>query len=180
MKISRIALFGSLIAVCAFAQAPQTPPKTPFKIGDMAPDFTLPNTMDAKPVKLSDFRGKKTVILAFFPAAFTGGCTREITTYQSGVDRFQGPDIQLLAISTDALPTLKHWSGELKASFPLLSDHDRIVSKEFGILLPSGYANRSTFVVDQQGVIQYIEEGSSAVDPSGAETACSRLKHKAQ
>jgi len=56
-----------------YAQAPQTPPKTHLKVGDVAPDFTLPQTKDNKPVTLSDFRGKKAVVLAFFPAAFTGG-----------------------------------------------------------------------------------------------------------
>ena len=73
MKTSRVALLGCLAIAAALAQAPQTPPKTFLKIGDVAPDFTLPGTADSKPVKLSDFRGKKTVILAFFPAAFTGG-----------------------------------------------------------------------------------------------------------
>jgi peroxiredoxin len=74
---------------------------------------------------------------------------------------------------------LKHWAGELKATFPLLSDHDRTVSKDYGVLLPNGFANRSTFVVDHDGAIQYIEQGSTAIDPTGVDTACSRLKHKA-
>lgn len=62
----------SLFAATLWAQAPQTPPKTTLKVGDMAPDFTLPSTAGGQ-VKLSDFRGKKPVVLAFFPAAFTGG-----------------------------------------------------------------------------------------------------------
>jgi peroxiredoxin len=72
MKMSHVALLGTLVAAGLLAQAPQAPPKTHLKIGDTAPDFTLPAT-EGNPVKLSDFRGKKTVILAFFPAAFTGG-----------------------------------------------------------------------------------------------------------
>jgi cytochrome oxidase Cu insertion factor (SCO1/SenC/PrrC family) len=63
------AMVGTLAAQNA---APQAPPKTNLKVGDMAPDFTLPST-SGKPVKLSDFRGKSAVVLAFFPAAFTGG-----------------------------------------------------------------------------------------------------------
>lgn len=70
MKISRLLLLTSTAATALFAQF--NPPKTSLKVGDRAPDFTLPST-DGKDVKLSDFRGKKNVVLAFFPAAFTGG-----------------------------------------------------------------------------------------------------------
>ncbi len=68
----RLIALAATFASLAIAQAPQTPPKTHLKVGDMAPDFTLPST-SGQQVKLSDFRGKKTVVLAFFPAAFTGG-----------------------------------------------------------------------------------------------------------
>jgi len=84
-----------------------------------------------------------------------------------------------LAISTDFGPTLAHWKKELNASFPMLSDHMRKVAELYGVLIPQvGVANRATFVVDPEGKIVYIEEGSSAMDPTGAETACSRSKHK--
>ena len=73
MKHRRTLALAALFAGALFAQAPQTPPKTHLKVGDMAPDFTLPQTGENKPVTLSDFRGKKPVVLAFFPAAFTGG-----------------------------------------------------------------------------------------------------------
>ena len=87
----------------------------------------------------------------------------------------------MLAISTDAAPTLQHWAKELGAEFPLLSDHDRKVSELYGVLIPQlGMANRTTFVVDMDGKIAYIEEGNSAIDVSGADTACSRLAHKKQ
>jgi peroxiredoxin len=67
----------------------------------------------------------------------------------------------------------------LKVSFPLASDHMRKVAAAYGVLIPeAGMANRATFVIDKNGRIVYIEEGSSAVDPSGAATACSRLHHK--
>lgn len=73
MKQGRTLAIAAFFAGAIFAQAPQTPPKTHLKVGDVAPDFTLPQTKDNKPVTLSDFRGKKAVVLAFFPAAFTGG-----------------------------------------------------------------------------------------------------------
>jgi peroxiredoxin len=88
-------------------------------------------------------------------------------------------DVQVLAISTDFTPTLAHWKKELNAAFPMLSDHMRKVSEEYGVLIPQfGVANRATFVVGTDGKIVSIEEGNSAIDPTGAETACSRAAHK--
>jgi mycoredoxin-dependent peroxiredoxin len=173
MKLLSI-LTLALGAAPLFAQQPQQ--HTHLKVGDMAPDFTLPDTSN-HPVKLSDFRGKKNVVLAFFPAAFTGGWTRELTAYQSGIGKFKDADTQVLAISGDFIATLNHWSKELNAEFPMLSDYKRDVMKLYGVLGPSYLANRTTFVIDMEGKIVSIEEGSSAIDPTGAVTACSRLKH---
>jgi alkyl hydroperoxide reductase subunit AhpC len=76
---------------------------------------------------------------------------------------------------------LKHWKTELNASYPMLSDHMRKVSEQYGILITQmGVANRATFVVDKDGKIANIEEGSGAIDISGADAACSRLAHKGQ
>jgi len=84
-------------------------------------------------------------------------------------------------MSTDAVFTLQHWAKELGAEFPLLSDHDRKISELYGVLNPqAGMANRTTFVIDMAGKIAYIEEGGSAIDVTGADTACSRLSHRQQ
>jgi len=86
-----------------------------------------------------------------------------------------------LAISTDFTPTLAHWKKELSVNYPVLSDHMRKVAEEYGILIKDlGVANRATFVVDKDGKIASIEEGNVAIDPAGADTACSRLAHKGQ
>ena len=84
----------------------------------------------------------------------------------------------MLAISTDSTFALQHWAKELNAQFPLVSDHDQKISNFYGVLLPNGMANRATFVVDMEGKIAYIEEGNTAIDVTGADTACSRLAHK--
>lgn len=85
----------------------------------------------------------------------------------------------MLAISTDFIATLAHWQKELNAEFPLVSDHDRKLSELYSVLIPQmGIANRTTFVIDMDGKIAMIEEGSAAIDPTGADTACSRLQHK--
>ena len=175
MNIKTISL--TLIAAAALLGQQAAPPKTHLKVGDAAPDFTLPSTA-GKPVKLSDFRGKKTVVLAFYPAAFTGGCTKEMQAYQLGLDKFEGSSAQVFGVSTDNTPSQRKFAEELKVTFPMLSDFaTRQASKDFGVLIADrGIANRATFVIDQDGKIQHIEEGSAAIDITGAATACSRLK----
>ncbi len=87
-------------------------------------------------------------------------------------------EAQVLGISTDSRFTLQHWATEdLKTSFPLLSDQMRKVSAAYGVLnAETGMAARTTFVVGLDGRIEHIEEGSSAIDPTGAETACRRVR----
>ena len=100
--------------------------------------------------------------------------------YQAGIAKFEGVDTQVFGVSTDNTPSQKEFASKLNLSFPLLSDFSkREVAAAYGVLIPTvGVANRSTFVVDKEGKIQHIEEGSGAIDPTGAETACSRLHHK--
>lgn len=90
-------------------------------------------------------------------------------------------DSQVLAISTDFVATLSHWAKELNAEFPLLSDHDRKVSELYGVLnTQMGIANRTTFIIDMDGKIVQIDESKDAIDPTKAQTACSRIAHKKQ
>ena len=85
----------------------------------------------------------------------------------------------MLAVSTDFIATLAHWSKEVNASYPMLSDHDGKVAELYGVLIPNmRLANRTTFVIDPEGKIVEIVEGSAAIDPTGAETACSRIHKK--
>ncbi len=89
-------------------------------------------------------------------------------------------DTEVLGISIDSPFANAEFATKIGVTFPLLSDMTRKVSKEYGILNEQyQFANRTTFVVDKEGKIQYIEEGGSAVDPTGAVTICTGLKHKA-
>ncbi len=155
----------------------QAPPKTHLKVGDPAPDFTLPST-SGKPMTLSEFRGKKNVVLAFYPAAFTGGCTKEMTSYGANLAKFEGMDTQVFGVSTDNTPSQRVFAEQTGAKFPMLSDFlHRKASKDYGVLMEArGMANRATFVIDKEGKIAHIEEGQQAVDINGAQMACSRLK----
>ena len=101
-----------------------------------------------------------------------------MTAYQAGLAKFTESGAQVLGISTDNLPSQSYWAKEvLKLDFPLGSDFQRTVSEAYGVLIKeSGVANRSTFVIDGEGAIQHIEQGSSAISIDGAATACSRIK----
>src|SRR5439155_17571525 len=103
-----------------------------------------------------------------------------MTAYQAGIAKFDAVDTKVFGISTDNTPSQKEFAAKTNASFPLLSDFaKREVSTAYGVLIQAaGVANRATFVVDKEGKIAYIEEGSTAIDPTGAETAGSRTSHK--
>lgn len=95
--------------------------------------------------------------------------------YQAGIQKFEDAGYQVFGISTDDLDTLKRWAAELKLTFPLLSDADGKVAKDYGVLMDTHkLAFRTTFVIDKDGRIEYIETGGAAIDPAGAATACSR------
>ncbi|HXP85852.1 MAG TPA: redoxin domain-containing protein [Bryobacteraceae bacterium] len=171
------------IALVALAASPALPQQVQqsrehsfLKVGDKAPDFSLDGTNNFK-FKLSDYAGKKNVVLAFFPAAFTAGCTTELTAYTKEHGKFDDTNTVVVAISTDFIATLNHWSKEMDANFPFLSDHARQITKMYGVLNePAGIANRTSFVVDTTGKIVDITEDRQAIDISGALAACSRLK----
>ena len=131
------------------------------QIGDKAPDFTL-RASDKSQVKLSDFRGKNVVIL-FYPAAFTGVCTKELCMMRDGLSEYEKLDAQILAISVDSLFTLAKWKEDMEFNFPMLSDFNKTVSKKYDTLYKEfvfemkGVSKRSAFVVDQDGTIRYAE-----------------------
>ena len=93
--------------------------------------------------------------------------------YQADIAKFEGADTQVLAISVDSAPANAHWAKELGLTFPVLSDFKRTVVQKYGIYNDAqGYANRATFVIDKPGIIRHIEQGSTAIDPTGAFEAC--------
>lgn len=173
--VSLLVVLSMTIVTGLFAQ--QQTPGTHLKVGDMAPDFTLRATTGDN-FTLSAFRGQKTVVIGFFPAAFTGGCTKEANAYRVDVEKFAGANSQIIMISTNMFPTLQHWAAELGIAFPMASDFMRTVTKEYGVLNEErGVANRTTFVVDKAGKIQHIEVGNDATDVGSELEACTRLAH---
>ena len=135
------------------------------KAGDTAPNFSLRNT-NGESISLSDFRGKKNVVILFFPAVGTSVCEKELCSTRDGMKDYENLSAQVLAISVDGPFAQKLWTDKHQFNFPVLSDFNKEVSPAYGsfydVWLPGkwdlkGVAKRSAFVVDKKGVIQYAE-----------------------
>ncbi len=124
-------------------------------IGQPAPDFTLPST-GGKDVTLSSFRGKETVLVAFFPAAFTGVCTAELCSFSEDYARFQSAGTRVLPVSVDNVPSLGAFKEKERMTVDLLSDFFRATARKYGVLDEAkGTAKRSYFLVDRKGVLRW-------------------------
>ena len=129
------------------------------KIGDPAPDFSLP-TIDGGRVALADFLGKKNVVLSFVPAAWTPVCSGQWPGYNIVQDMFEEAQTALIGVSVDNVPTLHAWVQEMGGVwFTVASDffpHGKLADA-LGILRSTGEAERSLFLIDKQGIIRYID-----------------------
>jgi peroxiredoxin len=128
--------------------------------GSTAPDFTLPN-QDREPVTLSKQRGRPTV-LAFFPAAFSSVCQKELCTFRDALDKFNGVNAQVYGISVDSFFALKAFADQQHLTFPLLSDFNKQVIRDYGVFNEDmiglkGIAKRAVFVLDKDGVVRHRE-----------------------
>ncbi len=129
------------------------------KVGDRAPDFTLPSISEEK-VSLSQHRGKKNVVLSFVPAAWTPVCSDQWPGYNIVKDIFDENNAILLGITVDNIPTLYAWTNQMgKLWFPVLSDFwpHGAVAKKYGVLRSNGVSERALFVIDKKGVLRYID-----------------------
>ena len=125
------------------------------QVGDFAPDFTIAST-SGRDVTLSSFRGKKNVLLAFFPLAFTGTCTKELACFTEDFDRFIGRGVEILPISVDSVPSLREFKNKLQMKTDLLSDFRREVSRAYGVLNDAKfYSNRAYFLIDKEGRMRW-------------------------
>jgi peroxiredoxin len=140
------------------------------QVGQKAPDFTLFNT-ENQAVSLRDFTGNQNVLLLFFPKAFTEVCTKEFCTIRDDIGRYNHANAAVLGISVDSVSILEKYKNELQLSFELLSDSNKDTSEDYESIYPSltnvnekGVSKRSAFIIDKQGVIQYLEILESAGD----------------
>jgi peroxiredoxin len=129
------------------------------KVGDSAPDFTLTGTHGER-ITLSQYRGKKNVVLSFVPAAWTRVCSQQWPDFNRGEKAIKKSDSILLGITTDNIPTLYAWTKQMGGVwFPVLSDFwpHGAVADRYGVLRSEGISERAVFVIDKKGIIRYID-----------------------
>jgi peroxiredoxin Q/BCP len=168
MKALVLSMFVAAIGFTALPRA-----AAELKVGDPAPDFTL-KASDGKTYKVSDFKGKQAVVLAWFPKAFTSGCTIECKSLAEHGDMIKKYKAQYFMISVDPLTENIKFAEAEHADFPLLSDPSKDTAKAYGVLGVMGFANRWTFYIGVDGKITAIDK---AVKPAtSAEDMAARLK----
>lgn len=131
------------------------------RLGQRAPEFSLPDA-DQKMRSLAEFTRQGTVVLAFFPFAFSGVCDKEMCTFRDGFESLQGTGARLVGVSVDSSYSLKAFSQTYNLQFPLLSDFNKKVTKLYGVLQDpwvglgyKGVAKRAVMVLDKRGMLKY-------------------------
>jgi peroxiredoxin len=125
------------------------------QVGDTAPEFTASSTSGID-VSLSSFRRKRNVLLAFFPLAFTGTCTKELLCFTEDFDQFVGNEVEILPISVDSTASLREFKNKLHMRTELLSDFKRDISRAYGVLNEDRfYSNRAYFLIDKKGRVRW-------------------------
>jgi peroxiredoxin Q/BCP len=155
------ALFGLGIVLGA-----RTANAADLKVGDKAPDFTL-KASDGKTYNQADFKGKKGVVIAWFPKAFTGGCTAECKSFKENSGTLKATNVAYFTASVDPVEGdkgNKAFAESLSVDYPILSDPEKTTAKAYGVLAPAGYSNRWTFYIDKGGVIKEIDKIARTVD----------------
>jgi peroxiredoxin Q/BCP len=162
-----LGLLGSMLAGAALAADGKV------EVGKPAPTFELPATSignvlpdkkDAKKLTLEDFKGRKNVVLFFFPKAMTPGCTAQCKNFTKLRDDFAKLDTVVIGISTDNLADQEKFTSKDSLTIPLLADAEKETAKAYGVLGKAGYASRVTFVIDKKGIVRKI---TKVIIPAG-------------
>jgi thioredoxin-dependent peroxiredoxin len=159
MKVMNLLGIAGIVFGCAaaaFAQG-QPAPMVELKVGDKAPNFKLQGS-DGKTYSLTDFAGKKAVVIAWFPAAFTKGCTVECKSLAMNGDKIRAYDVAYFMASTDPIEKNTDFAKAQEADFPLLSDPTKEVATAYGVLNARGTASRWTFYIGKDGRILAIDK----------------------
>jgi mycoredoxin-dependent peroxiredoxin len=127
--------------------------------GAQAPEFTLKD-QNNQDVRLADLRGRKAVLLVFYPLAFTGTCQGELTEIRDNLPSYENSQVQVLTVSVDSAYSHKIWAEREGFQFPLLADFwpHGAVAQAYGVFNEAaGFANRGTFIIDREGIVRFAE-----------------------
>ncbi len=150
----RIAMLGVgmlLVSIAAGAAAVE------LKVGDQAPPFSMVGS-DGKTYTLDQFKGKSAVVIAWFPRAFTGGCTKECKSLRENSKPLHELKVAYFTASVNPAEQNKKFAESLDLDYPILSDPDKTVATAYGVLSERGFANRWTFYIDKEGIIRAIDK----------------------
>ena len=136
-------------------------------VGEVAPDFELPAS-GGRTIKLSDYRGHKNVLLAFYPFAFSPVCSLQLPGLQENLGKFIGLNTEVLGISVDSKHSSDAFAAHLHLEFPLVSDFNKQVTKAYGVLREGGFAERALFIIDKAGHIAYAHVNAIGEVPNNA------------
>lgn len=153
------------------------------KVGDAAPDFDIPaqKNVEGAPKKLSELKGKKNALVAFYPKADTPGCTKQMCGYRDDIQKLQSENIEVVAVSVDQQMDSENFQEKYKLPFSLVGDPQHKIIDAYGVPLKdfSGnkFAQRSVFLVDKEGKVQYIDmDYKVAEDKDGLYEQISKLE----
>ena len=172
-QVFAIGAAGVAAVMMGVAHADEAEEKTGLAVGDEAPDFELvldadiaaryldPDAADDAVLKLSGLRGEVNVLLAFYPKAFTGGCTAQLCGYRDDIEEFKAADTEIIAISMDEQEESSAFRAEYEMPFPVMGDEDGSVVEAYGVPVRERqdmkFPSRSVFLIDKEGVIRYID-----------------------
>lgn len=129
---------------------------TPIKPGDPAPPFSAQSS-DGETVSLRDFKGKRALVLYFYPRDNTPGCTREAGAFRDAADEIRARGAEIVGVSTNSLESHRRFSANHELNFPLLADTDGDIARAYGVLKPTGgSAERTTFLIDRKGIVRHV------------------------
>jgi peroxiredoxin Q/BCP len=167
----RLAMLGlSVLTVMIIAGAAAAE----LKVGDPAPPFSLKGS-DGQTYTLEQFKGKSAVVIAWFPKAFTGGCTKECKSLRENSKALHDLKVAYFTASVDTPDQNEKFAKSLDLDYPILSDPEKTVAKEYGVLNPErGFANRWTFYIDKEGIIKEIDKKVNA--PQAGPDIAAKLK----
>lgn len=150
--------FTTTLALAALTLACSATASAELKVGDVAPEFELKGS-DGKSYKLSDFKGKQSVVIAWFPKAFTGGCTKECKSFRDNGKSLKALNVAYFTASCDTVADNTRFAKQLELDYPILSDPDRKVAQAYGVVnAKRRVPQRWTFTIGQDGTIQHIDK----------------------